>query len=177
MIKLSIEIDYTGAEKERESLRRLGMAMYALSASDKEIGTSLSADIDDEALTKAVAQAVDKVAESSIVENDEQPKAKKSTGKKPEAKKAQDPEQATEQENEEPKEKAKADKEEKTSKKEESSEGAPARSIDEVRQLLAQKKDTHRDVIRAELTRLGAKSVSALDPSNYDGFYAFMENL
>lgn len=53
----------------------------------------------------------------------------------------------------------------------------PAVSIQDIRTLLANKVDNHREAIRAKLTELGAKNVTGLDPRNYDSFYEFLKDL
>ena len=63
--------------------------------------------------------------------------------------------------------------------------GAPAaqaassasKSIEDVRKMLAQKVNEHRDVIKQKLNELGAPSVTKLDPSRYDEMYNFLESL
>lgn len=54
---------------------------------------------------------------------------------------------------------------------------APAVSIQDIRTLLASKVDNNREIIRAELTNLGAKNVTGLDARNYDSFYEFLKDL
>lgn len=53
----------------------------------------------------------------------------------------------------------------------------PAVSIQDIRTLLANKVDNHRETIRAKLTELGAKNVTGLDARNYDAFYEFLKDL
>lgn len=53
----------------------------------------------------------------------------------------------------------------------------PAVSIQDIRTLLANKVDNHREAIRAKLTELGARNVTGLDARNYDAFYEFLKNL
>lgn len=53
----------------------------------------------------------------------------------------------------------------------------PAVSIQDIRTLLANKVDNHRETIRAKLTELGAKNVTGLDVRNYDAFYEFLKDL
>ena len=63
--------------------------------------------------------------------------------------------------------------------------GAPAaqaassasKSIEDVRKMLAQKVNEHRDAIKQKLDEFGAPSVTKLDPSNYDEMYNFLESL
>lgn len=63
--------------------------------------------------------------------------------------------------------------------------GAPAaqavssasKSIEDVRKMLAQKVNEHRDVIKQKLNEFGAPSVTKLDPSKYDEMYNFLETL
>lgn len=63
--------------------------------------------------------------------------------------------------------------------------GAPAaqaassasKSIEDVRKMLAQKVNEHRDVIKQKLSEFGAPSVTKLDPSKYDEMYNFLESL
>ena len=63
--------------------------------------------------------------------------------------------------------------------------GAPAaqavssasKSIEDVRKMLAQKVNEHRDVIKQKLNDFGAPSVTKLDPSKYDEMYNFLESL
>lgn len=63
--------------------------------------------------------------------------------------------------------------------------GAPAaqaassasKSIEDVRKMLAQKVNEHRDVIKQKLIEFGAPSVTKLDPSKYDEMYNFLESL
>lgn len=63
--------------------------------------------------------------------------------------------------------------------------GAPAaqaassasKSIEDVRKMLAQKVNEHRDVIKQKLNEFGAPSVTKLDPSKYDEMYNFLKSL
>ena len=63
--------------------------------------------------------------------------------------------------------------------------GAPAvqaassasKSIEDVRKMLAQKVNEHRDAIKQKLNEFGAPSVTKLDPSKYDEMYNFLESL
>ena len=63
--------------------------------------------------------------------------------------------------------------------------GAPAaqaassatKSIEDVRKILAQKVNEHRDVIKQKLNELGAPSVTRLDPAKYDEMFNFLESL
>lgn len=63
--------------------------------------------------------------------------------------------------------------------------GAPAaqavssvsKSIEDVRKMLAQKVNEHRDVIKQKLNEFGAPSVTKLDPSKYDEMYNFLNML
>ena len=63
--------------------------------------------------------------------------------------------------------------------------GAPAaqaassasKSIEDVRKMLAQKVNEHRDVIKQKLNEFGAPSVTKLDPSKYAEMYNFLESL
>lgn len=55
---------------------------------------------------------------------------------------------------------------------------APAsKSIEDVRKMLAQKVNEHRDVIKQKLNEFGAPSVTKLDPSKYDEMHNFLESL
>ena len=51
------------------------------------------------------------------------------------------------------------------------------KSIEDVRAMLAQKVNAHRDAIKNKLNKLGAPSVTKLDPSKYDEMYDFLVNL
>lgn len=53
----------------------------------------------------------------------------------------------------------------------------PIAGITEIRTVLASKVGNHRDAIKAELERLDAKNVTSLKEENYNGFFAFLENL
>lgn len=63
--------------------------------------------------------------------------------------------------------------------------GAPAaqaassasKSIEDVRKMLAQKVNEHRDAIKQKLNELGAPSVTKLEPSKYGEMYNFLESL
>ena len=63
--------------------------------------------------------------------------------------------------------------------------GAPAaqavssasKSIEDVRKILAQKVNEHRDAIKQKLNELGAPSVTKLSPSKYDEMYNFLNSL
>ena len=63
--------------------------------------------------------------------------------------------------------------------------GAPAaqtatsasKGIEDVRKLLAQKVNEHRDAIKQKLNELGAPSVTKLDPTKYDEMYNFLNSL
>lgn len=52
-----------------------------------------------------------------------------------------------------------------------------SKSIEDVRKMLAQKVNEHRDVIKQKLDEFGAPSVTKLDPSKYDEMYNFLESL
>lgn len=52
-----------------------------------------------------------------------------------------------------------------------------SKSIEDVRKMLAQKVNEHRDVIKQKLNELGAPSVTKLDPSKYDEMYNFLKSL
>lgn len=51
------------------------------------------------------------------------------------------------------------------------------KSVEDVRAMLAQKVNAHRDVIKQKLNELGALSVTKLDPAKYDEMYNFLESL
>lgn len=52
-----------------------------------------------------------------------------------------------------------------------------SKSIEDVRKMLAQKVNEHRDVIKQKLNEFNAPSVTKLDPSKYDEMYNFLESL
>lgn len=52
-----------------------------------------------------------------------------------------------------------------------------SKSIEDVRGMLAKKVNEHRDVIKQKLNKLGAPSVTKLDPAKYDEMYNFLESL
>lgn len=52
-----------------------------------------------------------------------------------------------------------------------------SKSIEDVRGMLAEKVNEHRDVIKQKLNELGAPSVTKLDPAKYDEMYNFLESL
>lgn len=52
-----------------------------------------------------------------------------------------------------------------------------SKSIEDVRKMLAQKVNEHRDVIKQKLNEFGAPSVTKLDPSKYDEMYNFLNAL
>ena len=52
-----------------------------------------------------------------------------------------------------------------------------SKSIEDVRKMLAQKVNGHRDVIKQKLNEFDAPSVTKLDPSKYDEMYNFLESL
>lgn len=54
---------------------------------------------------------------------------------------------------------------------------AASKNIEDVRKMLAQKVNEHRDVIKQKLNEFGAPSVTKLDPSKYDEMYNFLESL
>jgi hypothetical protein len=49
--------------------------------------------------------------------------------------------------------------------------------IDEIRKLLSEKVEKHREAIKAKLTEFRAPNVTNLDPAKYEEFYEFMEKL
>lgn len=63
--------------------------------------------------------------------------------------------------------------------------GAPAaqtassasKGIEDVRAMLANKVNEHRDVIKQKLSELGSPSVTKLDPAKYDEMFNFLESL
>lgn len=52
-----------------------------------------------------------------------------------------------------------------------------SKSIEDVRKMLAQKVNEHRDVIKQKLNEFGAPSVTKLNSSKYDEMYKFLESL
>lgn len=54
---------------------------------------------------------------------------------------------------------------------------AASKSIEDVRKMLAQKVNEHRDVIKQKLNELGAPSVTKLDPAKYDEMFNFLKAL
>jgi hypothetical protein len=54
---------------------------------------------------------------------------------------------------------------------------AASKNIEEVRGMLAEKVNEHRDKIKQKLNELGAPSVTKLDPAKYDEMYNFLESL
>lgn len=52
-----------------------------------------------------------------------------------------------------------------------------SKSIEDVRGMLAEKVNEHRDEIKQKLNELGAPSVTKLDPAKYDEMYNFLESL
>lgn len=50
-------------------------------------------------------------------------------------------------------------------------------TLDDLREVLALKKDDHRDAIKAKLEELGAKRVSAVEEKDYRTMYDFMHEL
>ena len=54
---------------------------------------------------------------------------------------------------------------------------AASKSIEDVRKMLVQKVDAHRDAIKQKLNEFGAPSVTKLDPSKYDEMYNFLNSL
>lgn len=54
---------------------------------------------------------------------------------------------------------------------------AVERSIEDVRKVLAEKVNEHRETIKQKLNALGAPSVTKLDPAKYDEMYNFLMSL
>ena len=54
---------------------------------------------------------------------------------------------------------------------------AVERSIEDVRKVLAEKVNEHRETIKQKLNTLGAPSVTKLDPAKYDEMYNFLMSL
>jgi len=52
-----------------------------------------------------------------------------------------------------------------------------SKSVEDVRGMLAEKVNEHRDEIKQKLNELGAPSVTKLDPAKYDEMYNFLESL
>ena len=52
-----------------------------------------------------------------------------------------------------------------------------SKNIEDVRGMLAEKVNEHRDEIKQKLNKLGAPSVTKLDPAKYDEMYNFLESL
>lgn len=52
-----------------------------------------------------------------------------------------------------------------------------SKNIEDVRSMLAEKVNEHRDEIKQKLNELGAPSVTKLDPAKYDEMYNFLESL
>lgn len=49
--------------------------------------------------------------------------------------------------------------------------------IEAIREKVTALAPTHREQIKAKLSELGAKNASSLDPSHYDGFFTFLNEL
>lgn len=54
---------------------------------------------------------------------------------------------------------------------------APVATLEQIREVLGKKVAEHRDAIKSELTKHGAKNVSVLDAKHYDEFFAFLNKL
>lgn len=54
---------------------------------------------------------------------------------------------------------------------------APTVSIEDVRKVLAEKVNDHRETIKGKLEELGAPSVTKLDPSKYQEMFDFLSSL
>ena len=52
-----------------------------------------------------------------------------------------------------------------------------SKNIEDVRDMLAEKVNEHRDEIKQKLNELGAPSVTKLDPAKYDEMYNFLKSL
>lgn len=52
-----------------------------------------------------------------------------------------------------------------------------SKNIEDVRGMLTEKVNEHRDEIKQKLNELGAPSVTKLDPAKYDEMYNFLESL
>ena len=52
-----------------------------------------------------------------------------------------------------------------------------SKNIEDIRGMLAEKVNEHRDEIKQKLNELGAPSVTKLDPAKYDEMYNFLESL
>ena len=52
-----------------------------------------------------------------------------------------------------------------------------SKNIEDVRGMLAEKVNEHRDEIKQKLNELGAPSVTKLDPAKYDEMYNFLKSL
>lgn len=52
-----------------------------------------------------------------------------------------------------------------------------SKNIEDVRGMLAEKVNEHRDEIKQKLNELGAPSVTKLDPAKYDEMFNFLESL
>lgn len=52
-----------------------------------------------------------------------------------------------------------------------------SKSIEDVRKLLSQKVNDHREAIKQKLIEFGAPSVTKLDPAKYDEMFNFLESL
>ena len=73
-----------------------------------------------------------------------------------------------------PKEEKKADP--KPEPKEEA-EDAPDVSLNDIRAIMSKKVKEHREALKAELDKYGAKNVSVLDEEHYGAFYKFLTEL
>lgn len=62
-------------------------------------------------------------------------------------------------------------------KAEEPTTSAPSVDIETIRSVLGTKVEKHREVIKAELEKCGAKNVTTLDVKHYDSFYKFLNGL
>jgi hypothetical protein len=67
-------------------------------------------------------------------------------------------------------------KEEKTTEEEAPSQETSV-TLNDVRAALSSKADSHTDIIKAELTKLGVKSISTMDDTLWEGFITFLNNL
>jgi len=50
-------------------------------------------------------------------------------------------------------------------------------TLQEIRSLVFEKKDAHKDTIKAELSRIGAASIPTIEEKDYGHFYSFLERL
>lgn len=159
MANLEIKLTLDGSNDEMVDVT--GKLLSALGQSNVEFKASASA-------TTTAEESDD-----SEKKNIEDEKAKKAAALK--AKKAAEAKAKKEAEAKAAKEAA--ENAEESEEGESSDDEEPSVTIEQIKSMMAKKISDHRDVIKKQMTKIGAQNLSTISADQYDSFYSFLEGL